>query len=140
MHWRAQISASVTSRSQNSLRSPGSPGTFSGDTETRTWCTHDLGILRDLVSLLAHDRDFAGLGHEQLSELLELGRGCVASREDAEVDPDLEACGLVLLGEGDDILDLHHKPYYQPGPCLTLSRLPAESAQCNSHAEQPPAH
>ena len=31
MHWRAQISASVTSRSQNSFRPPGSSGTFSGE-------------------------------------------------------------------------------------------------------------
>src|SRR6266545_1267221 len=99
----------------------------------------DLGILRDLVALLAHDRDLTGLRHEQLAELFELGRGWVAPCEDAEVDLDLQTCGLLLDGEGDDVFDLHYKPYYRLRRELTLSRLPAESAQCNSHSEQSPA-
>src|SRR6266516_5389700 len=99
---------------------------------------HDLRVLGDLVALLADDRDLARLGHEELAELLELGRRRVSSCEDAEVDPDLQAGRGLLGGKGDDVFDLHYGPYSRLGPGLTLSGLPAESAYCHSHSEEPP--
>src|SRR6266849_10754261 len=98
----------------------------------------DLGVFGDLVALLADDRDLARFGHEELAQLFELGRGCVAACEDAEVDPDLQAGRLLLDGECDDVLDLHHKSYSRLCRDSTLSWHPAESAQCNSHAEEAP--
>ena len=67
----------------------------------------DLGVLRQLVPLLANDGDLARFGNEQLAEILELRGGRVASGKDAEVDPNLETGGLLLDGEGDDVFDLH---------------------------------
>src|SRR5436190_7336857 len=98
----------------------------------------DLSVLRDLVPLLGDDRDLTGLGDDQLAELLEFGRRRVSSGEDAEVDPDLQAWLALLGGENDDIFDLHHEPYSRLRTGLTLSRLPAESAHCHSHAEESP--
>src|SRR5712691_2415253 len=99
---------------------------------------HDLRVLRDLVPLLADDRDLARLGHEQLAEPVELGRRRVSSCEDAEADPDLQAGRGLLAGKSDDVFDLHYRSYSRPGPGLTLSGLPAESAYCHSHSEDPP--
>src|SRR5207244_3019347 len=99
----------------------------------------DFRLPCDLVTLLADDRDLPGVWNEQLPELLELGSCGVTAREDAEVDPDLEACRLLLYHEGDDMLDLHSRSYNRPGPDLTLSRLPAETPQCNRHSKRPPA-
>ena len=77
-----------------------------GDRHSHLWSTSSASS-DDLVALLADDRDLTRLGHEQLAELLELGGGGVAPGEDPEVDPDLEAGGLLLHGEGDDVFDLH---------------------------------
>src|SRR5207248_612788 len=44
----------------------------------------DLRLLCHLVTLLAHDRDLAGLRYEELAQLLELGGGGVTAGEDAE--------------------------------------------------------
>ena len=100
---------------------------------------HDSRVLRQLVPFFADDRDLARLGHEQLAELLQLSRGGVATGENAEVDADLEACGLPLDHEGNGFLDPHSKSYNRLGPDLTLPWLPAEFPQGNHDAEQSPA-
>ena len=67
----------------------------------------ELDVLADLVALLTDDRDLTRLGDDQSAQLFQLGGGGVAPGEDPEVDPDLEAGGLLLHGEGDDVFDLH---------------------------------
>ena len=67
----------------------------------------DLDILRQLVPLLADDRHLTRLGHQQLAELLELGRRRVAACEHAEVDPDLETRRRLVDRERDHVFDLH---------------------------------
>jgi hypothetical protein len=59
------------------------------------------------VPFLADDRHLARLGHEELSELLQLGGRRVAAGEDAEVDADLQARGCCSTDECDGFLDLH---------------------------------
>ena len=67
----------------------------------------ELDLARQVVPLLADDRDLTGLRDQQLAELLQLGARRIPACEDPEVDLDVQSCGLSFRDERDRLLDCH---------------------------------
>src|SRR3954471_23245082 len=83
----------------------------------------------DLVPLLADDRDLAALRQQRRSEVVDLGRGRAASREDAEVDAHLDARRLGVADAESEFGFAHHLQFVYPvalGP--TLRSAPSETS------------
>src|SRR5712691_5157398 len=138
MHWRAQISASVTSRSQNAFRSPGLSGTFSGETETRTWCrtTSASSEISWRCSPTIETSPASGTNSLPSSS----SSAAVASRpaKTPKLTRISRPAGSCSTAKAMAFSTCINNPYYRAGPRLTLARHPAKSAQCNNHSEKPP--